>query len=208
MDSGQLTTESEQRTGTDPIRVLRVAEGQAGTAADGMPNRIFSVVLSRTAGEDLGIVASAVDPGRAAEKASDFRPQASGATEATETAGAAPGEAPAAPEACSLKPEAYPCHIPAPGDPHPTMPGYVAQAPLIFSVGIRSKDGAMLAACSNFYNVRVRYEKLQASDFRLQASGTDETAETAGGPPGEALAVPEARSLKPEALATEGSDAT
>jgi hypothetical protein len=42
------------------IRVLRVAEGEPGNAADGTPQRIFSVVLSRCAGEELGIVAAAV----------------------------------------------------------------------------------------------------------------------------------------------------
>ena len=103
--------------------VLRVAEGQACTADDGTPCRIFSVVLSRTAGEDLGIVATAVDPRRRSIVN------------------------------CQLSP----VRVPAPGEPHPTLAGYTAKAPLIFSVGLRSKDGAMLAACSNFYNVRVRY---------------------------------------------------
>jgi hypothetical protein len=52
----------------------------------------------------------------------------------------------------------------------------VARAPLIFSVGIRSKDGAMLAACSNFYNVRVRYERkeTQKSEGGSQKSKTAE----------------------------------
>ena len=164
MDSGQLTMDSEQGMGTDPIRVLRVAEGQACTADDGTPCRIFSVVLSRPAGEDLGVVAAARDPGVGKTAEPGNRNTEPGKTETTSVPGSR-----------FQVPGSSPCRIPAPGEPHPTMAGYVARAPLIFSVGIRSKDGAMLAACSNFYNVRARYERKETQ----KSEGGSQKSETA-----------------------------
>jgi hypothetical protein len=48
--------------------------------------------------------------------------------------------------------------IPAEGSAHPDEPALVARPPLIFPVGRRDKQGgALLAARSNFYNVRIPY---------------------------------------------------
>jgi len=72
------------------------------------------------------------------------------------------------------------------------MAGYVARAPLIFSVGIRSKDGAMLAACSNFYNVRVRYEQKETAEpgTRNPEPGETETTANLSQAPGSGFQVP------------------
>ena len=181
MDSGQLTMDSEQGMGTDPIRVLRVAEGQARTADDGTPCRIFSVVLSRPAGEDLGVVAAARDPGVGKTAEPGNRNTEPGKTETTSVPGSR-----------FQVPGSSPCHIPAPGEPHPTLNGYAARPPLIFSVGIRSKDGAMLAACSNFYNVRVRYEQKETAEpgTRNPEPGETETTANLSQAPGSGFQVP------------------
>jgi hypothetical protein len=53
--------------------------------------------------------------------------------------------------------------IPAPGSLHPDDPTLAAQPPWIFAVGVREKNGPMLARQSPFFNVRVSYIKLAIS---------------------------------------------
>ncbi len=47
--------------------------------------------------------------------------------------------------------------IPRPGEGHPGNAEYAARPPMIFPVGVREKDGPMIASRSRLYNVRVRY---------------------------------------------------
>ncbi|HUX00921.1 MAG TPA: hypothetical protein VMY35_08065 [Phycisphaerae bacterium] len=61
METAKGTT-TEPTSDAEPIRVVRVRRGSAGIGPDGMPQRTFSVTLSRPAGGELGIVATASDP--------------------------------------------------------------------------------------------------------------------------------------------------
>ena len=47
--------------------------------------------------------------------------------------------------------------IPAAGDVHPDDPTRIARPPMIYPIGVRAAGGALLAARSCFYNVRVHY---------------------------------------------------
>jgi hypothetical protein len=103
--------------------------------------------------------------------------------------------------ATAVDPNDPAARIPAVGEPHPTMPGFVARPPEIHPVGLRGKGGAIVARETCFYNVVTRYQK-KASDLRPQTSGAEEKAAQA---PGEAFVVPGVCSLKPEACCPEGS---
>ena len=49
--------------------------------------------------------------------------------------------------------------IPQAGEPHPDYPFLVSRPPWLHPVGIRRKDGPLLAARTNFWNLRVAYEE-------------------------------------------------
>ena len=47
--------------------------------------------------------------------------------------------------------------VPRPGSRDPADRTLVARPPMVYSVGLKAKGGALIAARSNFYNVRVNY---------------------------------------------------
>ncbi len=54
--------------------------------------------------------------------------------------------------------------IPEPGSTHPRDDNLVARPPKIYPVGLRMKDGAMVADSSCFYNLRVPYVAHQTTE--------------------------------------------